>query len=83
MNPHQQRNQADKKKMRPPRPLLIILEDLDFGWEKEEVEQFIFLYKQGCSLEFIAKKLRPGLPTQDAQDETTLLAMHLQRKNRI
>lgn len=83
MNPHQQRNQVDKKKMRPQRPLLIILEDLDFAWDHEEVEAFIALYKQGCSLELMAKKLRPGVPPKDAQHETELLAMHLERKNRI
>lgn len=38
MNQHQKRTQADKKKLRPPRPLLIVLQDLDFAWEQEEVD---------------------------------------------
>jgi len=83
MNQHQKRTQADKKKLRPPRPLLIVLQDLDFTWEQEEVNAFITLYNMGCSTEHIAKKLRPHLAAKDAQDEVELLAMHLHRKNRI
>ena len=66
MNPHQKRTQADKMKLRPKKPLHIILLDLEFSWEEEEMNTFITLYNRGYTTEHIAKKLRPTLAPKDA-----------------
>ncbi|MDW7678466.1 MAG: hypothetical protein SCK57_12470 [Bacillota bacterium] len=63
--------------------LIIILDDLDFGWTHDEIRRFICLWNQGIPLPDIAARLRPMLSSCDARDETALLAMHLMRKGRI
>lgn len=63
--------------------LTIILGDLDFGWNKEEITVFLRLWQQGYPLHHIAPRLRPDLTPDDAFDETALLFLHLIRRGKI
>ena len=63
--------------------LLVILDDLDFGWTREEIQLFIHRWNQGQPLEAIARRLRSDLAPEDAYDETVLLALHLLRQGKI
>jgi len=56
---------------------VIVLEDLDFAWTKEQVARFREMWKAGVSLEEMAERLRRDL------DEVALLAMHERRQGNI
>lgn len=74
--------QADKLKLRP-QELVIILDDLDFSWTKEEMREAIKMYKAGAKIDLMAKVLRPKDKLCNAIDEVALLIMHLARQDLI
>lgn len=76
-------SRTEKLKTRPKSKLVIILDDLDFSWTKLEVAKAILMWRNGYSLEEMAKQLRPHDSTKDAIDEVALLIMHLRRRKKI
>ncbi len=76
-------SRTEKLKTRPKSKLVIILDDLDFSWTKLEVAKAILMWRNGYSLEEMAKQLRPYDSTKDAIDEVALLIMHLRRRKKI
>lgn len=74
---------AEKKKLRPKEQQIIILDDLHQSWTEKEMKEAAFMYKNGCSLEMMAKKLRPYDKLSNATDEVALLIIHLGRQGRI
>lgn len=78
---------ASSFKLRPHTELTIILEDLDFSWHQDEIEQVIELWQGGAGIADIAKQVRPAtksLRTEwDAIDEVALLIIHLSRQGCI
>ena len=76
-------SRTEKLKTRPKNKLVIILDDLDFSWTKLEVAKAILMWRNGYSLEEMAKQLRPYDSTKDAIDEVALLIMHLRRRKKI
>ena len=63
--------------------LVIILDDLDLSWTKDQVDKTEMMWKSGFSLEYMAKWLRPHDNEEDAEDEVALLVMHLKRQGKI
>ncbi len=63
--------------------MIIILDDLDFGWEKRKIKQVIRLWEKGLHIQDIAKIIKPKSPVETREDETALLIMHLCRQNLI
>ena len=80
---HRQRAVSDSQRHNLNQPLIIILDDLDFAWTQRELNIFLARWNQNQPLDKIAPVLRPILTPRDALDETTLLAMHLNRKGLI
>ena len=79
---------ANTKPEKPIPPQIIILDDLDFSWTIEEVEEVKKLWKDGVNIVDIAQQVRKKTPDfyrkeQDAINETALLIMHLDRKGQI
>ena len=82
-NRQMKRMMTDVKKAQAEQPVIIVLDDLDFSWQQEEITLFLGRWRTGQPLEKIAEVLRPDLDPRDALDETTLLAMHLDRKGML
>ncbi|QUH21451.1 hypothetical protein [Alkaliphilus sp. B6464] len=62
---------------------VIILDDLDLTWTTEQIQQAIFMWTCGWSIEEMARKLRKYDGIRNAVDEVALLIMHLGRQNKI
>lgn len=56
---------------------MIILDDLDFDWEEEKVNQVIGLWKKGKGSEEISNAVNRS------EDETFMLLLHLTRHGKI
>ena len=56
---------------------MIILDDLDFDWEEEKVNQVIGLWKKGKGLKEISNAVNRS------EDETFMLLLHLTRHGKI
>lgn len=56
---------------------MIILEDLNFMWEKEQIDRVIELWQEGINVIDIATEINRNT------EEVFLLLMHLGRKDRI
>lgn len=57
--------------------IIIILDDIEFAWNKSDIEKVIKLWKYGISFKEIVKRInRDG-------DEVFLLLLHLSRKGQI
>ncbi len=76
------KTKSEKRKLRPDN-LIIVLDDLDFSWESEEVESARNMWEEGTSVADMAKVLRPHDYPSTAIDEVALLVMHLRRANKI
>ena len=79
---------ANTKPEKPIPPQIIVLDDLDFSWTIEEVEEVKKLWKDGVGIVDIAQQVRKKTPDfyrkeQDSIDETALLIMHLGRKRQV
>lgn len=57
--------------------MVIVLEELDFGWEWEEINKVEIMWLEGKGLEEMANEIK-----RDG-DEVFLLLMHLARQGRI
>lgn len=56
---------------------VIILEELDFEWDKKDIEKVNELWNQGAHLKNISKAVNRS------PEETFLLLMHLAKKGKI
>ena len=56
---------------------IIILDDLEFAWKKEEIRKAIKLWEYGVSLNGMVKRLKRN------KDEVFLLLLHLVRTAEI
>jgi len=74
---------AEKKKVNLKEPIIVILDDLDLSWTKEEIGFAEKMWRSGFSIELMAQTLRPHDKEEDSIDETALLIMHLKREGRI
>ena len=55
----------------------IILEDIDFGWYKQDIKQVIQYWEEGLSLKAMSYNVNRSAI------EVMMLLMHLERKKRI
>ncbi|SMP38321.1 hypothetical protein [Anoxynatronum buryatiense] len=66
---------------------VIILEDLNFDWQPEDIQKAIHMWQSGYGVTAISQHLRSpatsGKTGADAEYETALLIMHLSRENLI
>lgn len=74
---NRKRNQHDKKKIAPAKPLVRIFEELDLTWFEEELETAIKLYNDGFNIIDMALLLRPALGPTNGQWEVTLMLQYL------
>lgn len=74
---------SDVKKMNAGKSVFIVLDDLDFSWNREEANCFMGRWRIGHSLKDIGCHLRPDLHPEDALDEVLMLAIHLYRQKYI
>ncbi|MGM0903090.1 MAG: hypothetical protein ACQEXB_18575 [Bacillota bacterium] len=56
---------------------VIVLEDLDFVWDEEELEDIAFCWQEGMSVRAIANRFKRD------PDEILLALIHLAREERI
>lgn len=56
---------------------VIVLEELDFIWDQEELDDMAFCWREGKSVKTIAKRFKRD------PDEILLALMHLAREDRI
>lgn len=63
--------------------MIIILEDLEFGWKQCQIDKAIELWGKGLHIKDIARMLQPKKPMSTREDETALLIMHLSRQGLI
>jgi hypothetical protein len=57
--------------------IVIILDDVEFGWKKKDIENVIKMWRAGVSFSRICKQL------ERHDDEVFLLLLHLARNNSI
>ena len=63
---------------------IIVLDELDFGWEKEDLYLLTQMYDQGKSAREMAElRISRYSRVNDAVDEITLAIMHLSREDKI
>lgn len=55
----------------------IVLEDLNMDWDKEDVKKFDYLWKEGRSIQEIAKRFKRQ------QDEIAVIILDRSRKGKI
>lgn len=64
-------------KTRPKKPLYLMLEDLDFSWYEEEVDQVKEMWNDGSHIEKISDKVNREV------DEVALLIIDLHRNKEV
>lgn len=55
----------------------LVLMDMDFSWEKEQVEEIIEFVKQGMTIRWLSRRYKREI------DEVFLLLLDLARKEKI
>ena len=74
----------DVRNLRPKQSeMTIILDDLDLTWHPITIQQVMWRWKMGESVEDIALSLEKERSAKDVADEVALLLMHLRRRGKI